>query len=62
MNKHHILIIDDEPDIRELLEITISRMGIATTCAHDMSSALAALEIAPTFERAQTILLESLVR
>jgi len=29
MNRAHALIIDDEPDIRELLEITLSRMGIA---------------------------------
>ncbi len=27
-NKSYVLIIDDEPDIRELLEITLSRMGI----------------------------------
>lgn len=44
MNKRHILIIDDEPDIRELLEITIGRMGIDTTSAHDISSALSALK------------------
>lgn len=44
MSKHHILIIDDEPDIRELLEITISRMGIETTCAEDINSALSALK------------------
>jgi two-component system response regulator PilR (NtrC family) len=44
MNKRHILIIDDEPDIRELLEITIGRMGLETTSAHDLSSALSALK------------------
>lgn len=44
MKKHHILIIDDEPDIRELLEITINRMGIETTTAEDIASALSALK------------------
>ena len=37
------LIIDDEPDIRELLEITLSRMDIQCTCVGDVSSAKAAL-------------------
>lgn len=31
--KNHALIIDDESDIRELLDITLSRMGIDTHCA-----------------------------
>ena len=43
MTKHHVLIIDDEPDIRELLEITIMRMGINTTTADSVNSALSAL-------------------
>ncbi|SDX37338.1 two-component system, NtrC family, response regulator PilR [Marinobacter mobilis] len=33
------LIVDDEPDIRELLEITLSRMGIQTQTAPDVSTA-----------------------
>ena len=33
------LIVDDEPDIRELLEITLSRMGIKTHSAADVKSA-----------------------
>ncbi|MDH5458800.1 MAG: sigma-54 dependent transcriptional regulator [Gammaproteobacteria bacterium] len=33
------LIVDDEPDIRELLEITLSRMGIETTSAADLNEA-----------------------
>lgn len=35
MSKASVLIIDDEPDIRELLEITLGRMGLNThsTCA-----------------------------
>jgi len=44
MNKHHILIIDDEPDMRELLEITINRMGLATTSVADINSAMSALK------------------
>ncbi len=33
------LIVDDEPDIRELLEITLSRMGIETTSAANLQQA-----------------------
>jgi two-component system response regulator PilR (NtrC family) len=33
------LVVDDEPDIRELLEITLNRMNIQTCCAHDIASA-----------------------
>ncbi len=33
------LVIDDEPDIRELLEITLNRMNINTISAEDISSA-----------------------
>ena len=39
MKKPLALIIDDEPDIRELLEITLNRMDIQTFCAEDMHSA-----------------------
>lgn len=34
-----VLIIDDEPDIRELLEITLKRMKIESYCAKDLSDA-----------------------
>ena len=40
MHKHSVLIVDDEPDIRELLEITISRMGLDTHCADSVASAI----------------------
>jgi len=33
------LVIDDEPDIRELLEITLNRMDITTFCAASLQSA-----------------------
>lgn len=34
-----VLIVDDEPDIRELLEITLSRMNISSKSAEDVTSA-----------------------
>jgi two-component system, NtrC family, response regulator PilR len=37
------LVVDDEPDIRELLEITLGRMGIVTTAAANVSDARALL-------------------
>lgn len=39
MTKHTALIVDDEPDIRDLLEITLSRMGINTWTAKDVGTA-----------------------
>lgn len=39
MTKKRALIIDDEPDIRELLEITLSRMGIETESAESITQA-----------------------
>ncbi|MDY0007239.1 MAG: sigma-54 dependent transcriptional regulator [Spongiibacteraceae bacterium] len=41
--KKRVLIVDDEPDIRELLEITLSRMGLDTISAADLAQALACL-------------------
>ncbi|HET8710432.1 MAG TPA: sigma-54 dependent transcriptional regulator, partial [Spongiibacteraceae bacterium] len=41
--KLEILIVDDEPDIRELLEITIGRMGLKTATADSVASAIARL-------------------
>jgi two-component system response regulator PilR (NtrC family) len=43
MNRPHALIIDDEPDIRELLEITLIRMGIDTVSAKSVADAHLAL-------------------
>ena len=37
--KHIALIVDDEPDIRELLDITLSRMDIETKCAENINQA-----------------------
>ncbi|TNE75915.1 MAG: sigma-54-dependent Fis family transcriptional regulator [Gammaproteobacteria bacterium] len=39
MTTHTALIVDDEPDIRDLLEITLARMGIGTKTAPDVGSA-----------------------
>ena len=37
--KHIALIVDDEPDIRELLDITLSRMNIDTLSAENIFQA-----------------------
>ncbi len=34
-----VLVIDDEPDIRELLDLTLSRMGLKVTTAEDLGEA-----------------------
>lgn len=44
MSKARALIVDDEPDIRELLEITLGRMDIETRQAENLASAHALLE------------------
>lgn len=44
MSKQRVLIVDDEPDIRELLEITLMRMGLETRNAEDYSNATRLLE------------------
>ena len=41
------LIVDDEPDIRELLSITLERMDIATRACEDVDSAKVALASQP---------------
>ncbi|MCK9394586.1 MAG: sigma-54 dependent transcriptional regulator [Methylobacter sp.] len=44
MKKPLALIVDDEPDIRELLEITLNRMNIQTCCAENIARAKALLQ------------------
>ncbi len=39
MSTAQALIVDDEPDIRELLELTLGRMNVETLSAADLSSA-----------------------
>ncbi|MBI3147398.1 MAG: sigma-54-dependent Fis family transcriptional regulator [Betaproteobacteria bacterium] len=42
----HVLLVDDEPDILELLELTLLRMGLEVTRAQSVGSALEALKAA----------------
>ncbi|HMV70984.1 MAG TPA: sigma-54 dependent transcriptional regulator [Pseudomonadales bacterium] len=44
MSSAAILIVDDEPDIRELLAMTIRRMGFDAYCAENLDSAQRMLE------------------
>ena len=44
MHKPLALVIDDEPDIRELLALTLGRMGIDTVVAEDVTGARKALD------------------
>ena len=39
-----VLVIDDEPDLLELLELTLSRMGLDTTRAETVGEAIALLD------------------
>lgn len=39
-----VLVVDDEPDIRELLEITLGRMGLETVTAANVAEARAVLD------------------
>jgi two-component system response regulator PilR (NtrC family) len=39
-----VLVIDDEADIRELIELTLVRMGLATECVGSVAEARAALD------------------
>lgn len=43
MSKQQVLIVDDEPDIRELLSLTLTRMGLDVTAAEDLGAARRAL-------------------
>jgi two-component system response regulator PilR (NtrC family) len=44
MNQQRVLIIDDEPDIRELLEITLLRMGLDTVTAGTVKEAMLSIQ------------------
>ena len=44
MPTQSVLIVDDEPDIRELLDITLSRMGVVTHSAATLAQAMEMVE------------------
>ncbi|MCW8829928.1 MAG: sigma-54 dependent transcriptional regulator [Gammaproteobacteria bacterium] len=44
MANKHVLIIDDEPDICELIEITLTRMGFQTSSAYTIKNAYSLLK------------------
>lgn len=44
MSQNHVLVVDDEADIRELLSMTLQRMGLETDCAASTSEACALLQ------------------
>jgi len=43
MSQPHVLVVDDEADLRELVEITLSRMGIRSAAAANLAEARARL-------------------
>jgi two-component system response regulator PilR (NtrC family) len=47
MNRKAVLIVDDEADIRELLVLTLSRMGVDADTAASVEEAMAALKARP---------------
>ena len=49
-----VLVIDDEADIRELVDLTLSRMGLAADCAGSVKEALAALESGTSYQMCLT--------
>ncbi len=42
-----VLVVDDEADIRELLDMTLARMGLSTDCAATVAEAVRMLEAQP---------------
>ncbi|HEV7803528.1 MAG TPA: sigma-54 dependent transcriptional regulator [Burkholderiales bacterium] len=44
MSKSQVLVVDDEADIRELLSMTLTRMGLDADCAASTTEALTLLE------------------
>jgi two-component system, NtrC family, response regulator PilR len=47
MSRAHALVVDDEPDIRELIEITLERMDVATTAVANLGEAYSAAKKSP---------------
>ncbi len=47
MNRPRALVVDDEPDIRELIEITLERMDVSTTAVANLDDAYTAARKSP---------------
>jgi len=47
MNRPRALVVDDEPDIRELIEITLERMDVASTLVANLGDAYTAAKKTP---------------
>ena len=47
-----VLVVDDEPDIRELIDLTLSRMGLAAECVGTVAEAKQAL-VGEHFQRVE---------
>jgi two-component system response regulator PilR (NtrC family) len=43
-DQRRVLVVDDEADIRELLDMTLARMGLAADCAGSVAEGMAKLE------------------
>jgi two-component system response regulator PilR (NtrC family) len=44
MSRPHVLIVEDEPDIRELVQLTLERMDVASTAAANLTEGRALLD------------------
>ena len=42
--KARVLVVDDEPDIRELFDLTLAKMGLEADCAGSLAEARALLQ------------------
>ena len=49
MSEMRALVVDDEPDLRELLDITLSRMGLEVDTAEDLAAARRCLSANPDY-------------
>lgn len=49
MSEMRALVVDDEPDLRELLDITLSRMGLDVDTAEDLAAARRCLSTNPDY-------------
>ncbi|HEX72682.1 MAG TPA: response regulator, partial [Candidatus Hydrogenedentes bacterium] len=45
--QHHVLVVDDEPGVREVLEIILQNAGYAVSTAGGVEEACALLETQP---------------